>query len=49
MADDLSDARKWFTESRRRSADMKMRKGVLEADLALRRIERLSKPHNGQL
>ncbi|KAK7685990.1 hypothetical protein QCA50_010801 [Cerrena zonata] len=43
MAGDNHDARKWYTASRKQSSIVKLREGVIEADVALRRLEKTSK------
>ncbi|CAL1699611.1 unnamed protein product [Somion occarium] len=43
MAGDNEDAHKWYTASRKQSSSLKMREGVVEAGVALRRLDKLSK------
>lgn len=43
MAGDNQDARKWFTASRKQSSIIKLREGVIEADVALRRLDKSTK------
>ena len=43
MAGDLDGAKNAYTESRKQSFLLKERDGVMQADTALRRLERLSK------
>ena len=43
MDGDLPNARRLFLDSRRQSSDTNLRDGVLQAELAVRRIDRLSR------
>lgn len=47
MDNDLLEARKYYVESRKTASEIKMREGVMEADVAIRRIDRLTRPHQG--
>ncbi|KAF7789671.1 hypothetical protein EIP86_000617 [Pleurotus ostreatoroseus] len=43
MAGDLDNARKLFLDSRRQSSQLNLREGVIQADMAVRRVDRLNR------
>lgn len=43
MEGDLESARRSFMDSRRQSSKINLRDGVIQADIAVRRVDRLSK------
>ena len=49
MAGDLKTARTLFLDSRKQCSTIKMRDGVIQADIAARRVERLSKANEPRI
>lgn len=43
MAGDIENAKKWYIASRKQAAEIGLREGVLEAEVALRRLDRMEK------